>query len=403
MIPYDVRVPLWSDGAGKQRFLALPDGALPQDAGKVTVLPNGDLDFPIGTVLTKTFSYPKDGKDTPFETRLFMRHPDGGWAGYSYEWRDDGSDADLLPDTKIKVINHDGGAVTWTYPSRSQCLVCHTEVAGFVLGPEIPQLNFDILYESTGRRANQLSTWEHIGLFDGGLPALPEALPAFPAPADASAPFSLKARAYLQANCSHCHRAGGPTRAQIDLRAGSDIAAMNVCNVAPGIEPEQFPGAMLLLPGDPDHSVVQMRMKRRDSVQMPPLATTLADPVGVPLIRNWIKETADCATGPDSDAGPDGRPDGVADAADNCIDAFNPDQRDSDLDGYGDACDPDFNNDGIVDNVDLRLLGPLNVVRGGGRFQKSRDLNGDDAVDRDDYVILKRRYGTAPGPSWAHR
>ena len=65
--------------------MALPDGK------QITVMPDGDFDFPNGTVLMKTFSV--GGKRA--ETRLFMRHDDGGWAGYTYEWNDDGKDATL--------------------------------------------------------------------------------------------------------------------------------------------------------------------------------------------------------------------------------------------------------------------------------------------------------------------
>ena len=76
LIPYDVKSPLWSDGAGKRRWMALPDNTT------VTIAPDGDFLFPVGTILVKEFSF--DG--VPHETRLFVHHGDGIWAGYSYEW-----------------------------------------------------------------------------------------------------------------------------------------------------------------------------------------------------------------------------------------------------------------------------------------------------------------------------
>src|SRR4029079_13115509 len=93
VIPYEVNAALWSDGAEKQRFVGLPDGAM------ITHNSDGDWDLPIGSVAMKTFSV--GGKRV--ETRLFMRHDDGGWAGYTYEWNDDGRDATLLPAAKVKA------------------------------------------------------------------------------------------------------------------------------------------------------------------------------------------------------------------------------------------------------------------------------------------------------------
>ena len=123
LVPYGVNAALWSDGAQKDRWVAIPDGK------NITVSDtDGDFDFPNGTVLMKTFTVA--GKRT--ETRLFMRHDDGGWNGYTYEWLDDGSDAVLLPAGKTKTV----GAQTWTFPSRSDCVGCHSEAAGRSLGLE---------------------------------------------------------------------------------------------------------------------------------------------------------------------------------------------------------------------------------------------------------------------------
>ena len=100
LIPYDIAAPLWSDGAEKNRWMAIPDGEV------VTVNADGDFDFPIGTVLVKEFRLLGD----PVETRLMMLHDDGLWTGYSYEWNEDLSDAVLLSAAKQKDI---APGVTW--------------------------------------------------------------------------------------------------------------------------------------------------------------------------------------------------------------------------------------------------------------------------------------------------
>ena len=86
VIPYDVKTELWSDGAGKRRWLAIPDGT------QIDILPDGDWDFPIGSVLIKEFAW----NGNPFETRLMVRHDDGEWAGYTYEWNASLTDANLV-------------------------------------------------------------------------------------------------------------------------------------------------------------------------------------------------------------------------------------------------------------------------------------------------------------------
>src|SRR5207249_1359813 len=137
IIPFAVNAELWSDGAAKQRWLALPNGT------HISVGADGDFAFPIGTVLMKQFSL----GGARVETRLFVRHADGEWGGYSYEWNDAQTDATLLASGKVKQV----GAQSWTFPSRSDCLLCHTSAAGRALGPEVGQLNGSITYPATGR------------------------------------------------------------------------------------------------------------------------------------------------------------------------------------------------------------------------------------------------------------
>ncbi len=281
LISYRVNSILWSDGAVKQRWMALPEGI------HIQVNADGDFVFPAGTVLMKSFFIDQ----TPIETRLFVRHDDDGWAGYSYEWLDDQSDALLLPAGKTKVLPN---GQTWTYPHRAQCLQCHTAAAGFSLGPELPQLNGVHLYTATGRRANQLRTLEHIGVFDEPLPAEPAQLPALAAVADTSQAVAHRARSYLHTNCSGCHRPAGPTPAAIDFRFSTAFARMRVCDVAPQHSDLGIADAALLKTGVPERSMVWHRMQRRDLFQMPPLATRLVDTVAVDTIASWILSQNTC-------------------------------------------------------------------------------------------------------------
>jgi uncharacterized repeat protein (TIGR03806 family) len=269
VIPYGVDAPLWSDGAAKRRWIGLPDGQ------RISVLPDGDWSFPIGSVLMKRFEL----RGKPIETRLFMRHDDGGWAGYTYEWNDAGTDADLLSGAKTKQI----GDQTWLYPSRDQCMSCHTEIAGFTLGPMTAQLNFSFYYPGSGRSANQLETLEHIGVLDGTPDSRQRITTA------GSDSIDLLARSYLQANCAHCHAPGSPVQASIDLRFSTPLDQMNVCGATPTQGNLGVAGARIVVPGDPSRSILSLRMRDLGANRMPPLATNRVDAVGTTIVDTWIR------------------------------------------------------------------------------------------------------------------
>jgi uncharacterized repeat protein (TIGR03806 family) len=329
LIPFDVIQPLWSDGASKERWLALPDGA------RITIGADGDFSLPPRSVALKHFRL--GGK--LIETRLFVRHGDGSYGGYTYEWNDAETDALLLSGAKQRQV----AGQTWSYPSREQCMQCHTAAAGFSLGLETAQLNRDLLYPRTGRTANQMATLAYVGVFDAPLPGSAGTLARLERDTGDHA-----VRGYLHANCSGCHRANGTTGTSIDLRYGPPSTALGLCDVAPGLGDLGVPGASLLAPGDPARSVLSLRAHRIGSGQMPPLARAVVDAAGTAALDTWIRSWPSCS-GPDGDD--DGRPDG----ADNCPGLSNPAQNDSDADGVGDACETacrdrvDNDADGRVD------------------------------------------------------
>jgi uncharacterized repeat protein (TIGR03806 family) len=279
MIPYEVNAPLWSDGAAKQRYLGIPDGAA------ITINADGDWDLPIGSVTMKMFSV--GGK--PVETRLFMRHDDGAWAGYTYEWNDDGKDATLLAGSKLKALGDTGA---WAYPSRSQCIQCHSIAAGGTLGLDTAQLNRDAVYPGTNRKANQLATLDHIGMFSAPLVQTPEAAPRLSDPAG-SDPVEARARAYLHANCSHCHRPMGGGQGMMDLRYTQSLHDTNTCNAANTQGPVNG-AAKIVMPGDPQHSIISARLHATDSKRMPPVAVSVTDEAGAKVIDDWITSLTIC-------------------------------------------------------------------------------------------------------------
>ncbi|HET9472840.1 MAG TPA: PQQ-dependent sugar dehydrogenase, partial [Steroidobacteraceae bacterium] len=279
LIPYAPNAPFWSDGATKERWIGLPNGQ------NIAVGGNGDWSFPNGAVLVKNFRL---GQQL-VETRLFMRHPDGVWAGYSYEWNSQQTDATLVVGGKQATV----GGQTWVFPSSAQCLQCHTEVAGRTLGLETRQLAFSIAYPQTGRTANQLVTLNAINTLSPPI-ANPASETPYPDPAGTAGTVQDRARSYLHTNCAQCHQPGGPAPGNLDLRYSATLQNTNACNVAPTAGDLGIANALIIAAGDANRSVLLARMNRRDANQMPPLASTLVDTGGVTLVRDWINSLTTC-------------------------------------------------------------------------------------------------------------
>jgi uncharacterized repeat protein (TIGR03806 family) len=280
MIPYTVNDSFWSDGADKMRYLALPN------ATTISEMPGGDFNLPNNSVLMKHFSL----GGQIFETRLLVRHDDGGWAGYTYEWNASLTDADLVDAAgKDETVN----GQPWHYPSRTECLQCHTAAAGFSLGAEGLQLNGEFTYPATGRTANQLDTLEYIGLFSAPLSAAATAA-ALTDSRDQSAALDARARSYLHSNCANCHRPNGTTQSTMDLRFSTAFGQMNICNVDPRQGNLGINQAKLLAPGDPARSILLERISRNGQNRMPPVGSNILDSDAIALLTDWINSIQAC-------------------------------------------------------------------------------------------------------------
>jgi uncharacterized repeat protein (TIGR03806 family) len=299
LVAYDVNSPLWSDNAEKERFVAVPDGGKihVKDCAKTpsacdvqnggTYEDDGHLDVPIGSVFVKNFIV----GSKRIETRLLMYIDKDFWKGFSYEWNDAQTDATLLPNQLDKPLTAQAAGQIWHFPAREDCLTCHTEAAGRSLGPTIAQLNRDYVYAEG--KMNILARLQALGLLDAPLSAVPSALPALVTPSNmAGTTADQRGRSYMHANCAICHRPGG-SMAGMDLRAGTALKDMAVCNAAP-MRSDVTLGP-LVKPGDHAHSIVSLRMHSlMDKFRMPQLATSVVDPVGTAVVDAWIDGLTGC-------------------------------------------------------------------------------------------------------------
>ena len=280
LVPYDINAPFWSDDAAKDRHIGIPNGT------SISIDAEDDWAFPAGTVLVKNFRL--NGR--LIETRHLMRHPDGVWAGYTYEWNVAETEATRVRNGKISNIS----GQDWVFPDEAECLGCHTAAAGVALGPETSQMNRDFTYPQTGRTHGQLETLDIISMFSSPLQGTPAMLPVLPDPMDTGAALGDRARAYLHTNCAQCHQPGGPTPVNVDLRYTTSIGNINACDVVPEEGDLGLTMARIIAPGDASRSVLVERMNRRDPVGMPPLGSSIVDADGVTLVTDWINGLANC-------------------------------------------------------------------------------------------------------------
>lgn len=299
VIPYDIIAPLWSDGAEKQRWMAIPNnGSHDTSAERISYDETDDWAFPIGSVLIKHFEIALDesmpDQTRRLETRFLVHGEDGQYYAFTYKWNDAGTDATLLEAGVVEAlsITDEFGEVRsqdWYYPSRSDCFVCHTSAAGRVLGPKARQLNSDLYYPQTGLTGNQIESLNHIGSLDpaADIDGLANLLTSSHL-ADATSSIEERARSYLDANCAGCHQPEGGPRSEFDLRMIIDLSESGLIN-GEVIEDLGIEGARVIVPGEPQKSVLYQRISEiGTATAMPPLAKNRLDEAAVSLIHDWI-------------------------------------------------------------------------------------------------------------------
>ncbi len=291
LIPYTINTPLFSDYAGKHRFFYLPPGA------QMVYDPEGPLVLPVGSVLVKTFSFPRDRRDPTqgariVETRLLMHRPEG-WVGYPYLWNDDISDARLVvagARQELSWIHDDGTSrkIRYQIPNMNQCKQCHqNNQAMGPIGFKARQLN------RRGEEGgdHQLTAWAATGLLSG-LPVNVQEVPRIPVWNDpSSGSLDARARAYLDANCAHCHNPGGEGASTgLDLRwEQHEPVAYGVKKQPTAAGPASRGYIHAIQPGAPDRSFLLNRLRATDPViMMPRTGRTLPYDEGIALIEDWI-------------------------------------------------------------------------------------------------------------------
>lgn len=261
LVPFGVKVSLWSDGLDKQRFLYLP-------AGKTVAYEpgSGRLLFPNGTIAVKHFSR----GDQPVETRVITRQSNGSWKMAAYQWTS-ATEATRV-DTPMLTDAATTGGTSYRIPSPDECQLCHTPQSAMIFGFQPDQLHGAV---NAAPEALTKADGTAAAFFTPELSAAVAAAPSRTDPNDASLPLDLRARAYLDLNCGSCHNPNG-TQSFLDL----SFAGLNAA----------YPDALLkfqrIVPGQPEQSVIWQKFAA-DKNRMPP-TSLIPDPLGLSLIKQWI-------------------------------------------------------------------------------------------------------------------
>jgi hypothetical protein len=122
-------------------------------------------------------------------------------------------------------------------------------------------------------------------------PLLPHpvgALPRIADPSDKLASVHDRVRAYLHANCSHCHVRSGGGNSKMQLASYFDDTALEILEADPMHGTFGIPEVKLAAPGAPERSLVVYRAAVRGPGQMPPVGTMKVDAEGVALLSQWL-------------------------------------------------------------------------------------------------------------------
>jgi hypothetical protein len=310
--PYAPAIPLWSDGAMKQRWIALPAGGIIDNSNPEEWI------FPVGTKVWKEFS--RGGQRV--ETRLWQKVRNGYWVDGTYVWNADES-AGVLGGGGDIVLD-DGSA--YHIPTQDECEKCHRGRTEHILGfeevllglPGATGLTLDTLVQQGKLSAPPASTTLAIG--DDGTGAAAPAL------------------GWLHVNCGvTCHNdnsnstayaAGMLLRlspAELDGRAVDATFDPVRTTVGVVVGTPNWSGQTRIVAGSPQQSLIYQLISHRGmGMQMPPIATNLVDEANDARIAAWIAGMPPAPPPPPQDASalppaPDGGsatpPDAAADSS----------------------------------------------------------------------------------------
>ncbi len=317
VVPYDLNTPLFSDYALKLRTVWMPQGTSAEYKRDI------EFDFPVGTIISKTFHYQfakAEGMDAVrvvradreatldengaldldeyflVETRLLVKY-EGGWKAFPYVWNSDQTEAYLEPAGELLSLelvseSGDSESIVYVVPDQNQCAACHTPDHASkelrLLGPKARQLNREYTYISGTE--NQLTYWTRNAMLTGfeDVLAAPK-IASWSNPGDATT--EERARAYLDANCAHCHNPkGAADTSALNLNIEAAVnRQFGICKTPVAVGRGSGNSPYDIYPGRAEESILLYRMEDSDpAIAMPELGRATNHAEAVAVIREWI-------------------------------------------------------------------------------------------------------------------
>ncbi|MDZ8118299.1 PQQ-dependent sugar dehydrogenase [Pontiella agarivorans] len=291
IVAYETNADLWSDDAEKQRWFSIPD---PNDHAGWARDKNWEL--PTGAVWIKHFDLRTDlgepGVWKRLETRFIVKTEDGIY-GITYQWNDTDTEAYLVPaegtNVTYTVTQPDNSTYqqTWGYPSRSECMQCHTKAGGYALSFNTRQLNRDYTFGNV--ITNQVSQLAQSGFFSNTVDDVTSLPRIFPID-DESQSLHARVRSYFDVNCSHCHRPESATPSAWNGLMADPFVNAEIYNGAIGFDNGNS-NACFAVAGEPENSVILDRMAGTSPFQrMPPIGSNRRDLIAEQVISDWIEQ-----------------------------------------------------------------------------------------------------------------
>lgn len=338
--PYELTTPLFSDYSSKYRVLFLPPD------GRGGVQPAGyldsrgevnramdTLDFPVGTVIAKTFTFRREAADGTLqheqvvETRLLIKRAVGEgvrWVGLPYVWQHDaagkpvkallqvaGGTASVAwdyldPNPAVKKngqrARYTGASTGYVIPAALNCATCHAgdnrEPGSAPIGPKARYLDRNQGKDGSGE--NQLAKLRRLGLLTGTANNPDRATAVWdvpgsgPSKAPAGSPLDVheRVRAYLEMNCAHCHNPNGggansglflDSLRQVDTKYG-------ICKKPIAAGRGSGDRKYDIVPGEEGASILSFRVGSAEpGIRMPPIAKGTVHGEAAALINEWIR------------------------------------------------------------------------------------------------------------------
>ena len=293
--PYSLRVPLFTDHAEKHRFLFLPPGT------QATYAEEGVFEMPVGTIISKTFSFPtKSGKPNLIETRLLI-HRKEGWVAVPYIWDADQKAARLDRRGEIRPMTIEAGPfagvkINYQIPGQDRCVMCHGQTQGFTpLGLKARFLNFE-WSNGAEKPKNILADWKAQGVFSNP-PIDLEKAPAIKFTGRDAEAIESRAKAYLDMNCSHCHSPHGKalnTALYLEYTRPFKNQNFGYCKPPVAAGPGTGSNSYAIQPSSAKRSILAFRMRSTHlALRMPALGRSVPDQEGISWVEEWINQMPD--------------------------------------------------------------------------------------------------------------